>query len=201
MLYETELKAIGNTSMSFSQKLLDGTTKNPVVTGGIGYGFVEYKAHRMQTQSAPLPGYFKEQYGRFCTEKKPPRLHFPDIPSKGTYDYDMKVMYTDTDHNRHVNICGYIRFCMDCGSKASLAGFYKSIAGDLAQYYVKRHRISYIGEAFEGDTVVVKTWESLCDEKENGNMTPVVYFAIVKKDKLIVRSSYTLHEHTHLAKL
>ena len=201
MLFEKALMGIGNTSMVYSQNLFEEQSKLPLVFGFQGASFVEYKPQRNKTQSCPLPDYFKHQYNKFCMKDKLPRVIFPIVPDEGIFNYDVKVTFSDTDHNRHVNICSYIRYCLDCGSKASVAGFYKSLEGDIAKYQVRQLKIVYNGEAFEGDSLIIKTWEDTTNNKENGYAGPVIYCAVIKNDKLIVRSAFTFHKKIKISKL
>ena len=146
--------------------------------------FVEYKGGQSATKSIPLPADLRGLYQKYCTQTTP-KLVFPDIPSTGTYDDTCVVSYSDTDDNRHTNMCSYMRFCLDCVSRASLAGYYKTISGDLAVYHVNRHKIFFSGEAYEADLLVIKTWEDLkCNEG------PVIHFKIVKDEQVIVNCTY-----------
>ena len=106
---------------------------------------------------------------------KPSPLPVLDLPPSGEYfSNTIRASHSDMNLLFHVNSATYVRYCMDCATEASLAGFTRTISGDPCFLPVAKLETFHAGENFAGEDLEVCTWE------QDGE---TMYFLIFNKRK------------------
>ena len=77
--------------------------------------------------------------------------------SPETFEFEIVVSTSAIDDMNHVNNLQYLEWCLDAASKHWERNTSESLR-ERYVWYVLKHEISYHSAAFEGETLVVKTW-------------------------------------------
>ena len=149
-----EFANIGKTSFQFHTSIRSAQT-GQVLHKAVAHLVVVDKESRRPT---PLPGYFLDHFQGTATKvpvEKVTSLIKPDHSTVVHYT----VRWSDTDSYLHINQGNYVRICFDAMVEVSRQAKFKSLAGDLAQYWVKHFNCLYLNEASPGDILDVYSWE------------------------------------------
>ncbi|KAK7495671.1 hypothetical protein BaRGS_00013118 [Batillaria attramentaria] len=154
---------IGNTSLSTVSTITSPSDKQSgELYSQIAQVVLVDKVTRRPT---PVADEWRRLYLPHCVRGEQP-LIIPrqQVPTDGAASvYQVKVSWSDTDNYNHTNFASYPRFALDAIHDALSQGLLpeslseKDIAAGVAEV-----KISYIGEAVEGDMLQVHVW---CPEK------------------------------------
>jgi acyl-CoA thioester hydrolase len=102
-----------------------------------------------------------------------------------TFSFSLTVQVEDIDVLNHVNNLVYLKWVNEASERhwASLS----NVQINAKYFWVcLRHEIDYVGEAFLGDTVNVKTWVG-----ESKGVKSIRHVQIYKDEKLLAKSAST----------
>ncbi|CAG2188182.1 unnamed protein product [Mytilus edulis] len=106
----------------------------------------------------------------------------PDFPSD-CYQWRTTVRYSDLDFNMHTHQSVYTKFCLDAITSAALKGKLRYFNRDICFYPLESVDITFIGESFAEDELLVNILQDMCDQTiircliEN-NRKPVTYLVL-----------------------
>ena len=149
-----ELANIGKTSFQFHTSMRSAQT-GQVLHKAVAQLVVVDKESRRPT---PLPDYFLDNFLGTATKVPVEKVMALNKPNHSAVVH-YTVRWSDTDTYLHVNNGSYIRICFDAMVEVSRQGKFKSLAGDLAQYWVKHFNCLFLNEASPGDILDVYSWE------------------------------------------
>lgn len=107
-----------------------------------------------------------------------PMVQLPSRVPEVNYSCRLPVLHDDMDFLFHANTSAYVKYAMECASRAAAAGFYTVLTGDLAFRCIRTMTSLFLDESVAGDVLDVSTWE---DERK----PLVVHFVIGKRSKPI----------------
>ena len=108
--------------------------------------------------------------------KKPERI--PDYAVKFPYT----MMYSDMDHNQHVNNVVYIRICMDAASVACQQGRFRTFKDNMYNYNTRNMTSFFARESSVGDVVEVVVWQDEVKDR-------ILHFIVLLKEQPIYYSN------------
>ena len=111
-------------------------------------------------KSLPLPELLRNAFKADTNNEKPsamPRLKLP--PSGQYHSWPVRVAHTDIDFNQHLNTSAYVRYCIDCGTDASVKGFLRNLRTSDGLPKIARVKLEYLAESRGGDRLDVCAWE------------------------------------------
>jgi len=125
------------------------------------------------------PAAFPEWWRNTFTQVAPSdgqrhEIIFPEKPGKKTFKSSQRIVFSDTDENRHTNFIVYIRACCDAFSENVLAGNYGN-GIDVYDAKLQTLEITFRSDSKLGDILVIESWQDLtdtnrfCFEVRNGN--------------------------------
>ncbi|CAC5365037.1 unnamed protein product [Mytilus coruscus] len=106
----------------------------------------------------------------------------PEFPSD-CYQWSTIVRYSDLDFNMHMHQSVYTKICMDAVTSAALKGKLQYFKRDICFYPLESVDITFIGESFAENELLVKILQDKCDHTilrclvENGRK-PVTYLVL-----------------------
>ena len=171
------LHHIGRTSLQLLQNVHHLSSQDLLASGITTLVMVNRTTRRPLT----LPPNLMQDFGHLVEKSPEPRVE-PADPPPSAFEYHMVVQHSDHDAYYHANHSAYVRFCMNAGTTASMAGFYKHLQGDLAKFKVKTMSQIFLSESSAGDNLKVITWD---DSQTAG----LVHFQVMKDDSPIYYSA------------
>lgn len=169
----------GSSAFSFEVTLTNHTTGETLITACMTFVYVDYKTRR----PAKFPAWYEKLKTKKIFGPALPRLKTPEIPEK-VFQYQVRSMYSDIDHNGHVNQSIYVKWCTDAGTEAASKGQYSGFTDNIGSYPLDSLEINYIGEGMVDEDFDIKTWQ----DKE---VPLILYFAILKQGKLAFVAKFT----------
>ena len=111
-------------------------------------------------KSTPLPPAFYEKFKpRANGQRIVPMSAYPLPPVGQYYQSIVRVPPSDIDINQHLNISAYVRYCMDCSTEASYAGFLEYFQDqEIFSRKVSNVKILLLAECMPGDNLDVCVW-------------------------------------------
>lgn len=179
--YIQELKDVGKSSAIFHCNLYDADTGTWLGKNDLKFVQINTKTRR----SLPFPDWFQREfsdlsvYGKFEDFNRTP---IPETPVD-CYKWTTELRHSDYDKNYHANQATYVKLCMDCATKASLAGYFRFYKEDMCLFNVNRFVITYNGESFVDEKLEICCWQDTEDECK-------IMFSFLKNKKQIVFAEF-----------
>lgn len=175
------LKEVGNSSVIFDTSLFDGDTDTLLGRNLLKFVQIDHTTRR----PLPFPDWFQEKFSHLpftgtITEMNKSVL--PETPET-CFRWKVIIRYSDLDKNFHSNQASYIKLCMDCATKALVAGYLRHYKDDMCWYNVEQISINYIGESFVDDELVICVWQ---DQEQVSK----VFFSVLRKNKRIMFAEF-----------
>ncbi|KAK3087269.1 hypothetical protein FSP39_003861 [Pinctada imbricata] len=167
---------VGSSSFVYIIRMTDDKTGEL-----LGENFLKYvRIGRTSRRAELLPSWFREKYSSKIDDNLPStfkRSVPPEIPSNA-FRFTLQPLASDMDSNGHVNQSVYLKYCTDAAFVAVRAGYLKQFRDDICRYPTTSWDVSYLGESFAGDTLVVSMWQDA--EKHE-----LIFFSIEREKKKI----------------
>ncbi|XP_060063175.1 uncharacterized protein LOC132543677 [Ylistrum balloti] len=181
LLHRVTFVSLGKTSFSIIQTLIDPLSMEQLVR-------LESKVVSVDSESRrplKLPEWVNETFSKFPkTDLTIMSTRQEDlIPPPDAFRTLTRSRPSDMDTNFHVNFAVFYRFCTDCATEASLAGYYRYYKEDMCWYPILETKVTFLGEAPSSVNLDVYSWQETHDVQR-------FYFAIYLRNKRIFQASF-----------
>lgn len=180
---------VGTSSISFKINLSNRNTSDVLFTAFMTFVYVEF----LTRKPCPFPGWFNQAKKSQRFDSPQPRLPVPAMPS-AAFMFETQSVFSDIDHNGHVNQSVNVRWCTDAGTEAAQRGHYKGFKNNIGSYPLEKLEIKYAQEGMVHEQFVICTWQDTTNPL-------VLHFIMTKSQKPCVFVMIQFKSFTSKARL
>jgi len=193
MTLHSWLSNVGRTSMDIYRILETADSDRKVLLSGVvRYVCMDF----VRGNSVPFPNPPQRHVSSALppTVRRFPSIKVPEYGAAASFLTTIRVRYDDMDQNWHSNNASYTAFALECAARATPAGYYSCIRGDIAFYRALSWTCVHLGESFAEDELQVSTWEDV-------NNALLLHFLVNRQQRRICYIQIEFGENTIASKL
>lgn len=180
-IYTCTLLSVSNSSLIMLMSIADKDTRERYLAIETKLVLVNADTRR----STIVPKSFSDYMNQYIDHNQNSRITGKQdilVPPQKAFKTILHTRYSDLDFNYHVNVAEYFRLCSECGTEASLSGYFRHYTSDIAKYPLLDIDATFLGECGPREKLTAVMWQ-------DDNHAQRIYFVVYLKDKAIFQAS------------